>query len=516
MPKAGMDMKEGRLIRWLKNVGDAVELDEPIMEIETDKITMEAEAPASGILLAKLIDDDTTVPVLQTIGYIGKEGEKVPEGAVAPAASAPAAPAAAVVSAAEEDEPLEEGITEVFMPKAGMDMKEGRLIRWLKEVGDEVELDEPIMEIETDKITMEAEAPASGVLLAKLVGDDTVVPVLETIGYIGKAGQKVPARRGSKAAAAPAAAVAAPAPVAAASAPAAKKAMSFAGLVAATPMARRLAKEKGIDLAAISVSGPVRVKDVESYVPAPAAPAAPAFPAKKAVSGSREPVHIPLTTTRKAIARNMFNSQHTMAQTSDSVEVDVTDLVNLRKSLVLCKDQLGVKISVNDLLSFAAVKMIATHPMANASFNEDEIITYPYVNLCTAVATDYGLTSPVIHDADTMNLWELARALHDVTKRARDKKLTMDELTGGTFTLTNMGVFPVDNFNPILPAPQSCILGFGRCVEKPAVWDGQICIRTRMVLSVTYDHRVFDGGEVGSIMKTMKEYLENPSLFLEN
>ena len=506
MPKAGMDMKEGRLIRWLKNVGDAVELDEPIMEIETDKITMEAEAPASGILLAKLIGDDTTVPVLQTIGYIGKEGENIPEGAAAPAA----VPAPAV-SAAEEDEPLEEGITEVFMPKAGMDMKEGRLIRWLKEVGDEVELDEPIMEIETDKITMEAEAPASGVLLAKLVGDDTVVPVLETIGYIGKAGQKVPARKGSKAAAAPVAA----APAAAA--PTAKKATSFAGLVAATPMARRLAKEKGIDLAAISVSGPVKVKDVESYVPAPAAASAePAFPAKKVVSGSREPMHIPLTTTRKAIARNMFNSQHTMAQTSDSVEVDVTDLVNLRKSLVLCKDQLGVKISVNDLLSFAAVKMIATHPMANASFNEDEIITYPYVNLCTAVATDYGLTSPVIHDADTMNLWELARALHDVTKRARDKKLTMDELTGGTFTLTNMGVFPVDNFNPILPAPQSCILGFGRCVEKPAVWNGQICIRTRMVLSVTYDHRVFDGGEVGSIMKTMKEYLENPSLFLEN
>jgi len=508
MPKAGMDMKEGRLIRWLKNVGDSVELDEPIMEIETDKITMEAEAPASGILLAKLIDDDTTVPVLQTIGYIGKADEKVPEGVVAPA---PAAAPAAV----EEDEPLEEGITEVFMPKAGMDMKEGRLIRWLKEVGDEVELDEPIMEIETDKITMEAEAPASGVLLAKLVGDDTVVPVLETIGYIGKVGQKVPSRKGKKSAAA----VAAPAVVAAAPAaavPAAKAATSFAGLVAATPMARRLAKEKGIDLAAISVNGPVRVKDVESYVPAPELPAAAAFPVKKAATGSREPVHIPLTTTRKAIARNMFNSQHTMAQTSDSVEVDVTDLVNLRKSLVLCKDQLGVKISVNDLLTFAAIKMLETHPLANASFNEDEIITYPYVNLCTAVATDYGLTSPVIHDADTMNLWDLARALHDVTKRARDKKLTMDELTGGTFTLTNMGVFPVDNFNPILPSPQSCILGFGRCVEKPAVWEGQICIRTRMVLSVTYDHRVFDGGEVGAIMRDMKEYLENPDLFLEN
>lgn len=511
MPKAGMDMKEGRLIRWLKNVGDPVELDEPIMEIETDKITMEAEAPASGILLAKLIDDNTTVPVLQTIGWIGQAGEKVPDG------TSPAAPASAAAPAAAPAEEIDtSALTEVFMPKAGMDMKEGRLIRWLKEVGDPVELDEPIMEIETDKITMEAEAPATGYLLSKLVGDDSVVPVLQTIGWIGPKDAKAP----SGTVAAPKAAAEVPAAAAVPAAPAKTVAVSSEfvsyGLVAATPYARRLAKEKGIDLADIHAGGPVRVKDVLSYVPAAApAKAAPELPKSAPVSGSREPVHIPLTPTRKAIARNMYQSLQTMAQTSDSVEVDVTDLVNIRKGLAACKSQLGVKISINDLLTYAAVKMIKTHPLANATFADTEIITYPYVNLCTAVATDYGLTSPVVHDADTMNLWELSKALHDVTTRARDQKLTMDDLTGGTFTLTNMGIFPVDNFNPILPSPQSCILGFGRCVEKPAVWEGQICIRTRMVLSVTYDHRVFDGGEVGSIMKTMKEYLENPSLFLE-
>ena len=236
--------------------------------------------------------------------------------------------------------------------------------------------------------------------------------------------------------------------------------------------------------------------------------------APAAGSISREPVRIPLTGIRKAIARNMYQSLQSMAQTSDSVEVDVMELVALKKSLALCSAQLGVKISINDLLSFAAVKMIRTHPLANASFAENEILQYPYVNLCTAVATDYGLVSPVVQDADRMNLFELSKAIHAVIDKARNQKLSPEDLKDGTFTLTNMGIFPVDNFNPILPSPQSCILGFGRCVEKPAVYNGEICIRTRMVLSVTYDHRVFDGGEVGRIMKTMKEYLEDPELLL--
>lgn len=429
---------------------------------------------------------------------------------------------------------------EVFMPKAGMDMKEGRLIRWLKNVGDHVELDEPIMEIETDKITMESEAPATGILLAKLIDDDTTVPVLQTIGYIGQPGEKVPD--------APAAAEEKPAALAAVPAsPTAVETVAVAaasnGSVLATPYARKLAKEKGIDLAAVPHSGFIHGRDVlaaESVLSAKATPLAKKYAEVNGVSmdtvtgtgyggkatkndvlasmkpavSSREPVHIPLTPIRKAIACNMFNSLHTMAQTSDSVEVDATELVNMRKRLAAHQEQLGVKITINDLLSYAAVKMIKTHPLANASFADTEIISYPNVNLGMAVATDYGLTSPTVHDADLLSLVNLSKALHDIILRARERRLTMDDQTGGTFTLTNMGIFPIDNFNPILPSPQSCILGFGRCSEKPAVYEGQICIRTMMVLSVTYDHRVFDGGEVGSIMKTMKEYLENPELFL--
>lgn len=429
---------------------------------------------------------------------------------------------------------------EIFMPKAGMDMKEGHLIRWLKNVGDHVELDEPIMEIETDKITMESEAPATGILLAKLIDDDTTVPVLQTIGYIGQPGEKVPGAPNA-AEEKPAALAAVPAFPAAVETVAETAASS--GSVLATPYARKLAKEKGIDLAAVPHSGFIHGRDVlasESVLSVKATPLAKKYAEVNGVSldtvtgtgyggkatrddvlnsmkpavSSREPVRIPLTPIRKAIANNMFNSLHTMAQTSDSVEVDVTELVNMRKRLASHHEQLGVKITINDLLSYASVKMIKTHPLANASFADTEIISYPNVNLCMAVATDYGLTSPVVHDADLLSLVELSKALHDIILRARERRLTMDDQTGGTFTLTNMGIFPVDNFNPILPSPQSCILGFGRCIEKPAVYEGRICIRTMMVLSVTYDHRVFDGGEVGSIMKTMKEYLENPELFL--
>ncbi len=431
-------------------------------------------------------------------------------------------------------------MTEIFMPKAGMDMKEGTLLRWLKDVGDSVEKDEPIMEIETDKITMEAEAPATGILLAKLIEDGTTVPVLQTIGYIGQPGEKIPD--------APVAAAdtpaAAPVETAAETAAPASKLPVLNGSVAATPYAKKLAAEKGVELATVTASGPageVRASDVLAAAQSGAVNATAL--AKKyaevngvdlsAVSGTghdgkirkndvlnaaapaqREITRIPLTPIRKAIARNMFNSLHSMAQTSDSVEIDVTELMALRQRLLAHKDELGTKITINDLLSYAAVKMLKTHPLANASFSDTEILCYPDVNLSMAVATDYGLTSPVVHGADRMSLVELSLAMRDLVVRARDRKLTADDQQGGTFTLTNMGIFPVDNFNPILPAPQSCIIGFGRCVEKPAVYQGQICIRTMMVLSVTYDHRVFDGGEVGSIMKTMKEYLETPELFL--
>ena len=437
-------------------------------------------------------------------------------------------------------------MVEIFMPKAGFDMKEGRLIRWLKNVGDPVERDEAVMEIETDKVTMEAEAPASGILLAKLYEEDTVVPVLQTVGYIGQPGEQIPDAAAAAATPAGEAAVkeeAVPA-VQASGVP-----VSAVGDVLATPYAKKLAKDAGIDLAAIALGQVIHAKDVEAAIAAQKQVSATPLAKKyaeangvdlSAVSGSgvggkirkddvlgamestrparaaaaREPVRTPLTSTRKAIARNMHTSLQNMAQTTISTEVDVTELMKLRQRLVAHADTLGTKITVNDLLSYAAVKMVKSHPLANASYTETDIVTYPYVNLSMAVATNYGLTSPVVHDADLMSLTELSSALRDIALRARDKKLTMEDQREPTITLTNMGIYPVDAFTPVLPFPQSCIIGFGQCAEKPAVYQGQLCVRTMMTLSITYDHRALDGSDGGAIMKTLKEYLENPELFL--
>ena len=391
-------------------------------------------------------------------------------------------------------------MTEIFMPKAGMDMKEGRLIRWLKEIGDHVEKDEPIMEIETDKITMEAEAPATGILLAKLIDDETTVPVLQTIGYIGQPGEKIPD--------APVAAAdtpaAAPVETAAETAAPASKLPVPNGSVAATPYAKKLAAERGVDLTSVTASGPageVRASDVLAAAQSGAVNATAL--AKKyaevngvdlsAVSGTghdgkickndvlnaaapaaqREITRIPLTPIRKAIARNMFNSLHSMAQTSDSVEIDVTELMALRQRLLAHKDELGTKITINDLLSYAAVKMLKTHPLANASFSDTEILCYPDVNLSMAVATDYGLTSPVVHGADRMSLVELSLALRDLVVRARDRKLTADDQQGGTFTLTNMGISRWTTSTPSCrrPSPASSALA--------AAWKSPPCIRAR-------------------------------------
>ena len=390
---------------------------------------------------------------------------------------------------------------EIVMPKTGLTNTENTLDSWSVAEGDTVTKGQVLGEIESEKTTMPLESLDGGIIHLLAKAGDTV-SVGGVIAYLA-ADKAAYERLCAEPAAAPAA-TAASAP-AAPTAPAAK-----GGRVKASPLARKRAAARGIDLSLVHGTGPagrIVAKDVDAYVPA--APAAAAAPAAQ-----REPVRIPLTPIRKAIAKNMYNSLHSMAQTSDSVEVDVTELMQLRRKLVERQDVLGTKITVNDLLSYAAVKMLRTHPLANASYGENEIISYPYVNLSMAVATDYGLTSPVVRDADRMTLVELSRALHEITVKARERKLTADDQRDGTFTITNMGIFPVDNFNPILPEPQSCIMGFGRCVEKPVVYQGEIAIRTMMFLSVTYDHRVFDGGEIGSIMRTMKEYLESPVLFL--
>jgi len=398
------------------------------------------------------------------------------------------------------------------MPKAGLTNTEGTVGVWKVNEGATVKKGDTILEIENEKTTMEFNSPGNGmlhiiaetgteVLVGGIMGylaenqagynllcKATVVPnAMVNVGTVGVVEKEVvsvaiPATLGSR--------------------------------VKASPLARKKAATANIDISLVRGTGPagrIVAKDIENYAETFKTPPAMVTLGRRPVG---DIVRIPLTTIRKAIAKRMSESLRSMAQTSDSVEVDVTDLVALRMRLVAQEKRLGTKITLNDLLSMAVVKMLKEHPLANATLTDTEIITYQYVNLSMAVATDYGLTSPVVKNADQMSLIELSKALKNIVVKARDNKLEMSDLAEGTFTITNMGIFPVDNFNPIINPPQSAIFGFGRTVEKPAVYKGEIVKRTMMFMSLTFDHRVFDGSEAGSIMKCLKEYIENPEMIL--
>lgn len=412
--------------------------------------------------------------------------------------------------------------TELIMPKAGLTNTEGTLGSWKAKEGELVRKGQDILEIENEKVTMDYNSPADGILhiLAK-TGDE--IPVGQVMGYIADnqaeyeelcAGNGVSAaRQGDCKAENPPEAEKA----SACEAGKASACESGRGRLRVSPLARKLAAEGGADLTQICGTGPggrIVAKDVTQWLLCGKAPDSGEAVSCGAPKGGREPVRRPMTPMRRAIATRMYDSLRSMAQTSDFVEVDVTQLTELRGRLAAQEEKLGTRITVGDLLSRAVVKMLGAHPLGNASLDGDEIITYPYVNLSMAVATDYGLTSPVVKDADLMSLTQLSLALKDVVRRGRENRLTAEELSGGTVTITNMGIFPVDCFNPIVNPPQSLIVGFGRAAEKPAVYRGEIVARTMMWLSVTYDHRVFDGSEIGAIMRDLKEYMENPELIL--
>lgn len=378
---------------------------------------------------------------------------------------------------------------ELIMPKAGLTNTDGIVGEWRCGEGEQVKKDQVILEIENEKVAMEYNAPVDGILHIAAQTGETVL-VGQAMGWLAADREEYDLLRK----------------------PGCDSGKTHAK---ASPLAKKLAADAGIELGQIPGSGPegrILAKDVEIFVRA-GSEGVPCPHDEDSLPG-REPVRIPMTPVRKVIAERMYNSLHSMAQTSDFAEVDVTELVDVKRRLVEQQDKTGVKITLGDLLARAVVKMLKRHPLGNASIEGDEIVTYPYVNLSVAVAADHGLTSPVVKNADQMSLAELSMALKAVVERARDGRLTGEDLTGGTVTVTNMGVFPVDCFNAIINPPQSLIVGFGRATEKPAVYLGEIVVRTMMWISVTYDHRVFDGSEIGAIMSDLKRYVEHPDLIL--
>jgi pyruvate dehydrogenase E2 component (dihydrolipoamide acetyltransferase) len=553
LPPLGESVTEGTVTRWLKQVGDTVAADEPLVEVSTDKVDTEIPAPASGVILAIRVPEDSTVEVGAELAVIGDASETAAAPAPAPAAAPPAPAPAPTVPAPAQGAPASaaptgsrSGTTSVVLPPLGESVTEGTVTRWLKQVGEAVAADEPLVEVSTDKVDTEIPAPVGGVVLAIRVPEDATVAVGAELAVIGDAGAlSGDAGALSGDAPAPAAAPApAPAPVAAPvpaapvtpSAPAAPAASAPAASPTGsddesyvTPLVRKLAAEKGVDLATVTgtgVGGRIRKQDVlaaaesaaapTASAPASAASAAPATaPAAPSAQATMRGTTQSMSRLRKVIAERMVESLQVSAQLTTVVEVDVTRIAQLRdRAKHDFEAREGVKLTFLPFFAKAAVEALAAYPSLNASIDVGAgTVTYHgEVNLGVAVDTDRGLLVPVVRDAGDLSVAGLARRITDLADRTRTNKVSPDELSGGTFTITNTGSRGALFDTPIINQPQVAILGTGSVVKRPVVIsDGGsdvIAIRSMVYLALTYDHRLVDGADAARFLSAVRARLE--------
>ena len=575
MPQLGESVTEGTVTRWLKNVGDVIKVDEAIVEVSTDKVDTEIPSPVAGVLLEIKAAQDSVIPVGGVMAVIGEAGSATPSepAPVAPPVvktpppapkpepviekpvvqtPAPAPVAKPVVA------PAASGSTvNVVLPALGESVTEGTITRWLKNVGDSVSLDEAIVEISTDKVDTELPSPAAGVITEIKVAQDQVAAVGAVLAVISSsAGAVAPKPATPAPAPAPAPVVQTPppapkvetvvvpqaAPVVTATPTVFATTPSSSKDTYATPIVRQLAKEKGIDISTISGSGvngrvkkedvlnasgtpvaaPSVAKPVAAAVPAPvatptpvSAPAKPATPAASVEQPLRGRIE-QTTRLRRVIAERMVQSLHISAQLTSVVEVDVTKISSLRNKV---KDSFvareGVKLSFLPFFAKVAVETLKEFPIVNATISADatQIAYSDAIHLAVAVDTPRGLLVPVIRDAGDLSIAGLSRKIQDVANRTRDNKVTPDELSGGTFTLTNTGSRGALFDTPIINQPQVAILGTGAVVKRPVVVTGsdgndQIAIRQMVYLALTYDHRLVDGADAARFLSSMKVRLE--------
>ena len=539
MPQLGESVTEGTVTRWLKQVGDTVAADEPLLEVSTDKVDTEIPSPAAGVLLAIRAQEDETVLVGAELAVIGAAGDATaPAPGEAPSAPAASEPPAAAQTPAAPAVPTQapnsaQGATEISitLPALGESVTEGTVTRWLKQVGDQVTADEPILEISTDKVDTEIPAPASGTLVAITVGEDQTVAVGSELGRIATGASA------SVASAPVAVAPVAVAPVAVAVAPVAVAPAEVAELTDAyvTPLVRRLAAQNDIDLATLTgtgVGGRIRKQDVLDAAQFKAAPvvAAAAAPVSATPVTAATPPASPLRgrtekmpRLRQVIAERLVESLQTSAQLTTVIEVDVSLIASLRNRV---KNEFeareGVKLTFLPFFCKAAVEALKQYPQVNASIDmaEGTITYHDSENLGIAVDTERGLLVPVIQRAGDLNIAGLARHIADVAERTRTNKVSPDELSGGTFTVTNTGSRGALFDTPIINLPQVAILGTGAVVKRPIVVTdatGQdvIAIRSMVYLALSYDHRIIDGADAARFLGTMRQRLEEASFEAE-
>nr|WP_294925129.1 pyruvate dehydrogenase complex dihydrolipoamide acetyltransferase [uncultured Flavobacterium sp.] len=536
MPRLSDTMTEGTVATWLKKVGDKISEGDILAEIETDKATMEFESFNEGTLLHIGIQAGETAPVDSLLAIIGNEGEDISAllaGGEAPAAEAPKADAPAAEAKTETAAPakaaaeLPKGVIVVTMPRLSDTMTEGTVATWLKKEGDAVAEGDILAEIETDKATMEFESFNAGTLLYIGIQEGNTAPVDSLLAIIGPAGTDISGidENYTAGGAAPASA---PAAEETKAAPAAEKATETAaetsngGRILASPLAKKIASDKGIQLTQVKGSGEngrIVKSDIENFTPSAQAKPAASADAKSETAAPK--VFVPAgevfteeiknSQMRKIIAKRLAESLFTAPHYNLVIEVSMDEAMGARATINTVPD---TKVSFNDMVIKACALALKKHPKINSQWKEDAIIINHHVNIGVAVAVEDGLVVPVLKFTDAMSLSQIGASVRDLAGRAKNKKLGPQEMEGSTFTVSNLGMFGITEFNSIINQPNSAILSVGAIVEKPVVKNGQIVVGNTMMLSLACDHRTIDGATGAQFLQTLKQYIESPVTML--
>jgi pyruvate dehydrogenase E2 component (dihydrolipoamide acetyltransferase) len=536
MPRLSDTMTEGTVAAWLKKVGDKISEGDILAEIETDKATMEFESFNEGTLLYIGIPEGETAPVDSLLAIIGKEGEDVSAlisgGSAAPAAvestPAPTEAKTAEVAAPAPAAALPKGVIVVTMPRLSDTMTEGTVATWLKKVGDKIVEGDILAEIETDKATMEFESFNEGTLLFIGIQEGNTAPVDSLLAIIGPAGTDVSgiAENYKVGGAVPTAAVANE-EVKTTSSESAEviETVSDGKRILASPLAKKIASDKGIQLAQVKGTGEngrIVKSDIENFTPATAAaPSTGEIKAPEAAKTEAPKVFVPAgevfteeiknSQMRKIIAKRLAESLFTAPHYNLVIEVTMDDAMQSRAIINSVPD---TKVSFNDMVIKACALALKKHPKINSQWREDAIIINHHVNVGVAVAVEDGLVVPVLRFTDAMSLSQIGSSVRDLAGRAKNKKLLPTEMEGSTFTVSNLGMFGITEFNSIINQPNSAILSVGAIVEKPVVKNGQIVVGNTMMLSLACDHRTIDGATGAQFLQTLKQYIENPVTML--
>ena len=536
MPKAGITVESCILTEWKVKVGDSVKVGDVLATYETDKSSFDLTAEVEGEVLALFCEAGDEVPVLTNIAVVGNKGEDfsalAPNGAAAPVASEVKTPAPAVAAAPVEAKPVNPNVKPVAMPKAGITVESCILTEWKVKVGDNVKVGDIMFSYETDKSSFDYQAEVEGEVLAIFCEAGDEVPVLSNVCAVGPHGEDASGLSPNAAAAPVATEVAAPAPAVAsapvASAPATQNAE---GKVFASPRAKNLAEKLGVDLSTATATGPngriierdvreasvnkkdavVEVKPAEQKAPASAPVEVKASDDLKAYKDEK------MSNIRKVIAKNMVMSLSTMAQLTHTISFDCTNVMAFRKML---KDNAEIlklpPITINNIIVYAASRVLKKHRDLNAHLiNGDTMRYFEHVNMGIATDTPRGLLVPTLFGADTMTLSEIAVKSKKLSTDAIEGKLAPEFLTGGSFTISNVGTMGIESFTPVVNPPQTGILGVNTLETRVKIGkDGEIVPYTAMALSLSYDHRALDGAPASRFLKDLKDYLENFSINL--